>query len=358
MPQPYKNSAIEMLESDFSGLPQHTRQFVERIHLDGLDRVRIHGLFVMLGLCAGAPDTQERLDELFKTLNVAVPVDRTKNIDEVVGDVYDGYDREIHEFCFRSGFEFDFREIKIPKVEKIFYIVELKDHGLFNVDILSIKKLVDASRLFDAFIESIGSHTANRGASLVEAFGCGMFQIMLLARSDISGSRQIAELIKSCLPLIYSQYFNTLRMNSIDYFLGLERGQVPLLSLMQPMELTYAQQMWGFQSSLFYRDQKTLEGIDGLAVHDWYSWVMKNARDFDTSYPINLVPFSRSNVTLSDVPLWQSEVGVFSLCDAYIEKVWGYSASTLKNDIETREYKALLVHLVYASLTSAREQIH
>lgn len=68
MPQSYKNSDFEMLESDFSGLPQHTRKFVERIHADGLDRARIHGLFVLLGLCAGAPDTQERLDELFKTL--------------------------------------------------------------------------------------------------------------------------------------------------------------------------------------------------------------------------------------------------------------------------------------------------
>ena len=70
------------------------------------------------------------------------------------------------------------------------------------------------------------------------------------------------------------------------------------------------------------------------------------------------MPFSRSHVTLSDVPLWQSEVGVFSLCDEYIEKVWGYSASTLRNGIENREYEALLVHLVYASSTSAREQVH
>ncbi|MBU6264467.1 MAG: hypothetical protein KGM39_06815, partial [Actinomycetales bacterium] len=282
---------MQMQESDFSGLPAHTRQFVERIHSDGLDRVRIHGIFVMLGLCAGAPDTQERLNELFKTLDVAIPVDRTKNIDEVVGDVYDGYDREIHEFCYRSGFEFNFREIKIPNVEKIFYIVELKDHGLFNVDTLSIEKLVDASRLYDAFIESIGSHTANRGASLVEAFGCGMFQIMLLARSDISGSRQIAELIKSCLPLIYSQYFSTLRGNSVEYFLGLERGQVPLLSLMQPMRMDYAQQMWGFQSSLFYQDQKPLEGVDSLTVQDWHDWVLKKAIDFDAGYPTQLVPF-------------------------------------------------------------------
>jgi hypothetical protein len=358
MVQSSKDIENMMLESDFEGLPQHTKQFVERIHIHGFNRERIHGLFVLLGLCAGAPDTQERLDELFRTLNVAVPIDRTKNIDELVGDVYDGYDREISEFCFRSGIDFKFRDIKIPKLEKIYHILELKDHGLFNVEVTSIQKLIDATRLYDAFIEAIGSHTANRDASLVEAFGCGMFQIMLLARSDISGSRQIAELFKSCMPLIYSQYFSTLRGNQIDYFLGLECGQVPLLSLMQPMELAYAQQMWGFQSSLYYRNQKPLEGVDGLTVQAWHDWVLKNALDFDANYQTQLELFSQSKITLSDIPPWKSEIGVFSKCDQYIENVWGYSAATLKNDIEALEYKALLVHLVYSSLTSARERLH
>ena len=53
-----------MLESDFFGLPDHTRKFVERIYQDGLDRVRIHGLFVLLGLHAGAPNTLSGIDEL------------------------------------------------------------------------------------------------------------------------------------------------------------------------------------------------------------------------------------------------------------------------------------------------------
>jgi hypothetical protein len=358
MTQPSKDSEHGLFESDFEGLPQHTQQFVERIHADGLNRVRIHGLFVMLGLCAGTPDTQEKLDELFNKLNIAVPIDRTMNIDELVGDVYDGYELEISEFCYRSGVSFNFREIKIPEVEKIFYIVEPKDHGIFKIDVAAIEKLIDATRLYDAFIESIGSCSANRNTSLVEAFGCGLFQMMLLARSDVSGSRQIAQLIKSFMPLVYSQYFSTLNDNKIDYFLGLERGQVPLLSLMQPMELAYAQQMWGFQSSLYYRNQEPLEDVDGLTIQDWHDWVLKNALNFDASYPTRLVPFSQSKITLSDIPIWHSEIGIFSKCDEYIANIWGYSASTLKSDIEVLEYKALLVHLVYSSLTSAREQLH
>jgi hypothetical protein len=347
-----------VIESDFLGLPAHTRKFVERIHDDGLDRVRVHGFFVMLGLCAGAPDTQSRIEELFQTLNLAVPLDRTRNIDEVVGHVYDGYDREISEFCFRSGAELEFREIEIPNVDKGLFIVDSRDHGLFDVEVSSIERLADGSRLYDAFIAALGLSSSNRNTTLVEAFSCGIMQMQLHARTDVFGARQIAELIRSCLPLIYAQYYSALRGNRIEYFLGLERGQVPLLSLMQAMNMEYAQQMWGFQSSLFYRDQEPISGIDNLSVRDWHDWVVQNALQFDSAYPRGLVPLSGSKIQLTDLPKWQADIGRFDVCDAYISKAWGYSASSIIGEIETLEYKALLVHLVYSSLTSARERLH
>ena len=347
-----------MIESDFLGLPAHTRKFVERIHEDGLDRVRVHGFFVMVGLCAGAPDTQSRIEELFQTLNLAVPLDRTRNIDEVVGPVYDGYDREISEFCFRSGAELEFREIKIPTVDKSLFIVDSRDHGLFDVEVSSIERLADASRLYDAFIAALGLSSSNRNTTLVQAFSCGIMQMQLHARTDVFGARQIAELIRSCLPLIYAQYFSALSGNRIEYFLGLERGQVPLLSLMQAMDIEYAQQMWSFQSSLFYRDQELLGGIDNLSVRGWHDWVVQAGLQFDSAYPKGLIPFSGSKVELSELPAWHSDIEIFDVCDAYINKVWGYSASSISGDIETLEYKALIVHLVYSSLTRARERFH
>jgi len=358
MPQLPKNDALEILESDLLGLPAHTRKFVKCINQEGLDRVRIHGLFVMVGLCSGAPNTEQKINELFQTLELAIPIDRSKNIDEFVGHVYCGYDREISEFCYRSGAKLEFREMKIPQLESSFYIVKLEDQGLFDIDVTSVEKLADASRLYDAFILAIGRATAKRQASLVEAFGCGMFQILLHAKSDVSGSMQIAELIKSCLPLVYSRYFYTLQGNSIEYFLGLESGQVPLLDLMQPMDLEYAKQMWGFQSSLFFRDQVPIGGVDGLTIQDWHAWVLQNAQRFDADYPTELMPFSGSNIELLHLPRWRSEVEIFEICDAYINNVWGYSASSICGAIATLEYKALLVHLVYSSLTSARERLH
>ena len=347
-----------MNESDFVKLPDETRKFVLRLVDLGLDRTRIYGLFVMLGLYAGAPNTQERIDALFSRLQIVLPIDRSKNIDEEIGHLYDGYDREINEFCFRSGVEFKFREINVPNVDKTFYLVYLQDEGLLNPNIKSVEKLADASRLFDSFIFSLGQSSVKREATLIEAFCCGIFQIQLHSQTDVQGSRQIAFTIFDLLPPFLSICFNELMTAQIDDFLGLEAVQIPLINLVQPMESSYAQQMWSFQSSLFFNKGNLIEGIDKLSPRQWFQWVLDKAKDFDMLYMSQLQPFSKSNITLSEVPSWKHDITNFEICDAYIEGVWGYNADSLNGHIESCEYKALVVHLIYSSLTSSREVLH
>jgi hypothetical protein len=170
---------------------------------------------------------------------------------------------------------------------------------------MRIDKLADATQLYDAFLLSLGRSTINHEANLLEAFTCGIFQVQLHALSDTKGAMQFAMLVQSCLPLVYSRCFKVLLEGQTEYFLGLELLQVALLELMQPMANDYAQQMWGFQSSLLYRDQKPVEGVNRLTVHDWHAWVLENARKFNTNYPTQLTPFSRSSITLSDAEFFK-----------------------------------------------------
>lgn len=347
-----------MNESDFSRLPSNTRQFVFRLIDLGFDRIRIYGLFVMLGIYVGAPNTQEKINALFSRINLLLPIDRTKNIDEEIGHLYEGFDRQINEFCFRSGIEFNFREVTIPKVERPFYIVYLRDEGLLNKSIKSVEKLADATRLFDSFIFALGQSFLKKEASLIEAFSCGIFQIQLHSQIDVQGSRQIAAAIGSLMPPFFSQCFSALINGNIDYFLGIESDQIALVALMQPMDENYVQEMWGFQSSLFFNQGDLIEGLHKLDHRHWFEWVLNKGKDFDDKYPTNLIPFSKSNITLSDVPIWGESITNFEICNAYINNVWGYSEDSINNNIECYEYRALIIHLVYSSLTSSREVFH
>ena len=89
-----------MQETDFNGLPDDTKRLVQRLINLGLDRDRIFGFFVMVGLYAGSPNTQEKIEQLFSRLSLVLPTDRSQNIDEAVGHLYRGYDKVLNEFCY------------------------------------------------------------------------------------------------------------------------------------------------------------------------------------------------------------------------------------------------------------------
>jgi len=345
-------------EADFLRLPTETRKFVLRLIDLGLGRTKIYGLFVMLGLYAGAPNTKEKIDTLFSKIQKVLPIDRSKNIDEEIGHLYDGYDREINEFCYRSGRDLTLREVKVPKVEKSFYIAYFQDEGLLNPSIKSVEKIADASRLYDSFIFSLGQSSIKREATLIEAFCCGIFQIQLHSQIDVQGSRQIALTISDLLPPFLSVCFYELINGETDDFLQLEPVQIPLLNLLNAMEPSYAEQMWGFQSHLFFEQGSVIDGIENLNPRQWFDWVLDRAKYFDTSYPSNLLPFSKSDITLTEIPVWNKDITKFEIIDAYIENTWGFNADSLNGPIETLEYKALVVNLIYSSLTSSREILH
>ncbi len=347
-----------MHETDILNLPDVTKKYINRLLVLGFNRERIFGLFVLLGFYAGAPRSQEKITELFSCLDLMFPNDRTKNLDEVVGHLFSNYDREINEFFYRSGYVLDLREIKVPKVEKSFYIVNPNNEGLLSTNINSIQKLSDASRLCDAFINALGKRAIESEANLLEAYQCGIFQIQLHALSDVNGAAQIAKVIGSVLPPFLSKCFFAATTAQVDYFIGMEVGQIALVSLMQSMEKNYVQQMWAFQSSLFFKNGETLADVDKLSNHKWFEWVLQNAVEFDEKYSSQILPLSSSNIALSDLPAWNQTIRTFEACDSYIEQVWGFAAAKLENNFESLEYRALLVHVLYSSLTASKEIVH
>jgi hypothetical protein len=93
-----------LLESDLLGLPVSTQEFAKKICTFEFSRSQIHGLFVLLGLYAGTPRTQDEIIGVIKNLQSVVPTDRETNIDEQVGDFYDGYDPVIDEYYLNLSF--------------------------------------------------------------------------------------------------------------------------------------------------------------------------------------------------------------------------------------------------------------
>lgn len=124
------------------------------------------------------------------------------------------------------------------------------------------------------------------------------------------------------------------------------------------MNRKYIQEMWGFQSALFFFDQQRISGVDELDEAKWFNWVADRGRAFQEHYKNVLSPFSESGVTLDVLPDWADGSIQFDQVDSFIDDTWGYSAASLRNAVEQLEYKALVVHVVYASSTSSMETKH
>ena len=344
-------------DTDLASLPKNTKKFVEWLPQLGLSNQQIHGLFVLVGLCAGTPRTADELEELYSSLQQVIPHDQSALINHLVDEFFEEYQLPLEEFCLRSGYDFEFRPISIREDVEPFYLLNLQGHKLLDPEVNGISKLADSSRLFQSFLTALGESTCRQNRTLKEAFMAGVYQMQHMSQIDLFAVQQLSHVISTSVPLAIGHAFRAITRNILDYSYNGEVEQAPLHTLMSSMERDYAQHMWGFQSSLFFHDQQRINGVFELEPSGWHRWVTDRARAFGDAYPTQLVGFSQSGATLVGVPAWADEVNDFEACDDFINFVWGFSADTLTNGMELLEYKALMIHTVYASLTISRDTL-
>jgi len=347
-----------LLGSDLTDLPVETQRFAEYICALGLTRTQVHGLFVFLGLHVGTPRTEIEMLDIIKTAEIVVPHDRAINLDDVVGDFYSGYEPILNEFYFRSGVTLELREIRAFDEMIPVRILSAKDNGLLDSSISIINTLSDSSRIMWSLIEALGQNTASMRRSLLDAYLSGVFQMQILGVCDSKGARQLHSVLTSFTPLFLGAIFTSLSTNSFERVYGILPLQVPLERLMSGISEEYGRQMWGFQSHIFFDDKNPIENLEGTSVEDWHLWVLNRAKAFADAYPEQLLPFSRSGVSLSPIPVWRAAIEDQKSVDAFIFDIWGYKSVDLRNFVEIMEYKACLVHVVYSSLTQSRETKH
>jgi TPR repeat protein len=352
-----ENTAGLSTDADLASLPKPTQKFVEWLPKLGLNEQQIHGLFVLVGFYTGTPRTAEELAEVITPIQQVLPHDRDTIINHMVDEFFEEYQFPLDEFCHRSGYEFELRPIQVIKDMDPIYLLKLQDRGLLDPSVHNIEKLTDASRLFQSFLSALGESTHRQNRSIKEAFLAGVYQMQHMGQIDLFAVQQISNLISTSAPLVIGHAFQAITQNTIEYSLSCEVEQIPLHRLISGMNHDYLLQLWEFQRVLFFHNEQRIKGVAELDSNGWHKWVSDRARAFSDAYPTQLVGFSRSGTTLVNVPLWEEEVDNFSRCDDYINFVWGFSSRTIKNSMELLEYKALMIYVVYASLTISRETV-
>ena len=344
-------------DTDLASLPQSTSDFVGWLAKLGLDEQQIHGLFVLLGLYVGTPRPKEEAEQLMARLMQVLPHERNVFVDNLVSDFFEGFEQPLEEFCFRAGIDYEFRSFSVAEDMAPLQVLTPRNHGLLAPDVVSLENLADTSRLFQSLLIALGECTFCKKRSLKEAFFAGVFQMQNIAVVDKRAARQLSYLLSTSTPLAVGHGFDALRQNTIEYSLNLRSEQACIHRLMLGVSPSYAKQMWAFQSALFFHDEKPISDVSALDPSAWHRWVIDRTKLFGEAYPTQLLGFSQSGQNLVGVPAWDGEINNFDACDQFINYVWGFSANSLRNNMELLEFKALMAYLVYASLTLSRETI-
>lgn len=345
------------VRTDLKMLPEETKRFLER--LDDLDfsAAQKHGLFVLVGLIAGVARTKDEIVERQKHLQEVIPTDTEVHIDKVVGDFYPGYEGVLEEWIARTGNQIEFRDIVVDGLADPLHALKPKIHNVIDTTSTEISGLASAANLFDGFLQALGEPTCNASRTFKESFLCGVFQMQLLAQSDVSASQQLGVSLEGYPPLVLGQCLRSINGNDLAYLNSAEPEQIALLPLMS-RDNDYAQQFWSFQSSLLFKDGERLDLAGMWDVEQWHSWVVDQSTLFAAKYKDRLLPFSRSGHQLEGLPSWAGEISKFDVCDQYIEAVWGYSGKSITKRRDVLEYKALVAHTVHSSLTASLGRMH
>ena len=354
----------KITDHDVNGLSEPAIELLHNMELAGFDRAQLHGFMVFLGFYGGMPRTEEEQRQVMPIMDKHFPQDRSRYIEDIVGDFYDGYELVLGEFIYKWGAQITFRDIRIDSLSEAIHVLDPRDYGLIKGgskgEVLSTDKLSAFTQLYLPFLSALGDVSANaqsRNWTFIESYLCGAFQFGLLVRADLKAVMQLAIILTDTLPLTIGTYFRAFTQDNVDYTKGLLADQVPIVGLgVGPME--YGQQFWSFQSWLYFRDGNPIEQADEQLPAHWHEWVLANAKLFDESYSESLLPLSNSNVVLQNLPEWGNEVADFRAVDDFINEVWGYSGFDALSVIEGREYRALMAHVIYSSLTQSKEKTH
>lgn len=349
-------SAQMRVRTDLNMLPEPTNRFLGRLDELELTDSQKHGLFVLAGLIAGVPREEEEITERQGFLQEVIPTDTETHIDRVVGDFYQGYERVLEEWLARSGYQVQFRDIVLEDLTDPMHVLKPNIHDVIDTTTAEINDLASAANLWDGFLEALGAPTSGANRTIKESFLCGVFQMLLIRQSDVSASQQLGAYLEARPPLVLGQCLKSINYNRLSFFNSAELEQIALVGLMSA-DQDYSQQFWGFQSWLLFEDGDRIAAPVSWDPERWHQWVMDQCTELSTQYKGALLPFSRSGHQLEGVPQWPGEISRFEVCDQYIGSVWGYSGNSIVKLRDILEYKALVAHVVYSSLTRSLETV-
>ena len=344
-----------LTDNDLAGLPAASAKAAAMMHAMGMSRAQVHGFFTLIGFYAGTRRPEEDYMPIIQAVSQTIPSNRDVPIDEQVEEFYEGYEMPIGEFMYKWGADVTFEQIPLENSDQTAQLYQIRDFHLFpegkRAGIKQADKLAAFDELYFPFMEVIGRQTSCFAAcSLTNSFQCGALQMQIFGHLDVLAATQTNFYLTDTLPPMIGHFFRGFTQNRLEEIITLQPLQIAMMG-MGVGPKAYMQQYLGYQHQL-------VEHCAGdLAPEDFFNCALEQAKSYDSAVNGDLLPLSRSNVKLMDIPIWTEACDSFFLVNGYVKQIWGFDTSSAQG-LAYWDYKACIAQTIYASLTESKERQH
>lgn len=344
-----------LTDNDLAGLPTASAAAAKKMQAMGMSRAQLHGFFTLIGFYAGTRRPEEDYIPIIEAVSQTIPSNRDVPIDEQVAEFYEGYELPIGEFMFKWGADVTFEQIPLENSDDTAQLYRIRNFDLFpegkRAGVKQADNLAAFDELYFPFLEVIGQQTSRfEACSLVNSFQCGALQMQIFGHLDVLAATQTNFYLTDTLPPMIGHFFHGFTQNRLEEISTLQPLQIAMMG-MGVGPSPYMEQYLGYQHQLIEHC------ADGLSPEAFFNCALEQAKNYDAAVNGDLLPLSRSNVKLMDIPIWTEACDSFFLVNGYVKQIWGFDASSAAG-LAYWDYKACVAQTIYASLTESKERQH
>ena len=344
-----------LADNDLAGLPAASAAAANMMHAMGMSLAQLHGFFTLVGFYAGTRRPEEDYMPVIQAVSQTIPSNRDVPIDEQVEEFYEGYELPIGEFVYKWGADITFEQIPLENSDQTAQLYQVRNFDLFPEGKCAGVKQADNLAAFDElyfpFLGVIGQQTSRfEECSLINSFQCGALQMQIFGHLDVLAATQTNFYLTDTLPPMIGHFFHGFTQNKLQEINILQPLQIAMMGMGVGPD-AYMEQYLGYQHQLIEHCR------DDFAPEAFFDCALEQAKFYDDAVKGDLLPLSRSNVKLVDIPLWTEACDSFFLVNGYVKQVWGFDASSAEG-LAYWDYKACVAQTIYASLTESKERQH
>jgi len=228
-----------------------------------------NGYMFFLGGSVLVPRTKDDVENLQTAREQISKFDINEEYEQLLGPLRDIFlQNHFEEFAWRLGADIEPRKITIPNSDAEVSEFEFKNHKTLDETEKKIETYFEREDYLNRMLVGIGKELSSNNYDLRQSFKAGICFFNVKAQVDAKCTTEILRAVNSSLtPII--DFITMVGRSPTDVFDGYLDIQISLYTIIRVHSDEFCKVLWGFQSFVFYKDQKEIVGISELSVSEF-----------------------------------------------------------------------------------------